>query len=266
MTSTCAEAHADWHVPPHWQAIDFVSDLHLSPDLPRTTRAFADFLRHTKADGVVLLGDVFEVWVGDDCRYQPFERSVVDDLADAARRGCALAFLPGNRDFLVGDDLCHAASMRRLSDPTRLLAWGGCWMLAHGDAQCLSDSSYQAFRRTVRSSQWTAGFLARPLHERLSIARSMRQASIERRSLPVEGSGDLDPRACLDLLALGKATVLIHGHTHRPACHELGNDRQRWVLSDWDLDGSDNGRAEVLRLRRDGSLTRLSPQAACTER
>lgn len=265
MTSSDASVPADWHAPAHWQSIDFVSDLHLSPALPCTTQAFADYLCHTRADGVFLLGDVFEAWVGDDSRHQPFERSVVDALAGAARRGLVLAFLPGNRDFLIGDDLCHAASMLRLPDPTRLVAWGGRWMLTHGDAQCLSDSAYQAFRRTVRSPRWTAEFLARPLDERLSVARTMRQASIERRSQPVEGSGDLDNQACIELLSLGNATVLIHGHTHRPARHDLGSDRQRWVLSDWDLDEPGTGRAEVLRLRRDGSLTRMPPQA-CTER
>jgi UDP-2,3-diacylglucosamine hydrolase len=266
VTPTVAPAPADWRAPPHWQAIDFVSDLHLSPALPNTTRAFIEYLRDTTADGVFLLGDVFEAWVGDDSRHQPFERAVVEAMAGVAARGRVLAFLPGNRDFLVGDDLCQAASMLRLPDPTRLLAWGQAWMLTLGDAQCLSDEAYQSFRRTVRSPEWTRGFLARPLADRLELARAMRQASMERRSQPVEGTGDLDTQACMELLARGEAATLVHGHTHRPAQHALGEARMRWVLSDWDLDGPGPARSEVLRLTRDGRLTRMAPAAACTAR
>lgn len=248
-----------WHAPDHWRAIDFVSDLHLSPALPRTLQAFARHLEHTDADAVCLLGDVFELWVGDDARDQPFERSVAGILASAATR-VSLHFMPGNRDFLVGEAMCRASGLTPLPDPVCLHAWGRRWVLCHGDAQCLGDAAYQAFRQTVRSPPWQSSFLARSLHERLDMARQMRTASQARRMQVAEGLGDLDPDACASLLRTAGASTLIHGHTHRPAQHALGAGLERWVLSDWDLDtpgGPD--RAEVLRLRNDGSLTRLPP-------
>lgn len=250
-----------WTAPAHWRAIDFASDLHLAPDLPRTAEAFGQFLRHTRADAVCLLGDVFEAWVGDDSRHQPFEASLVTVLRDAARRR-PLFFMRGNRDFLVGADLGADVGMRLLSDPTCLQAWGRRWLLSHGDALCLSDSRYQAFRSQVRAPAWQQAFLSRPLAERVDAARAMRQES-RRQQAAVESTGDLDAPACRQWLAQARSQTLLHGHTHRPGQHDLGDGLARHVLSDWDLDAADPARAEVLRLTADGHLHRLSPAAAC---
>lgn len=248
-----------WHAPRQWTAIDFISDLHLCAGMPRTQAAFARHLELTTADAVCLLGDVFEVWVGDDAREQAFERSVVAQLLAASRR-VELLFMPGNRDFLAGADLCSASGLRLLADPTCLHAWGRQWVLCHGDAQCVDDLAYQAFRRQVRDPAWQREFLQLPLPQRLDQARRMRAASLARRSMRVETVGDLDRGACRALLRQAGATTLIHGHTHRPARHDLGDGLERWVTSDWDLDCSAGARrAEVLRLRADGSLIRCAP-------
>lgn len=252
-----------WAAPAHWRAIDFFSDLHLSPELPRTVQAWADVLQHSQADALCLLGDVFEAWVGDDSRSQPFESGLVQVLAQASARR-PLYFMVGNRDFLVGPALCAAAGITALPDPTVLQAWGRRWVLCHGDAQCLDDSAYQAFRAQVRSPAWQQAFLARPLDERLALAREMRRQSRARQtSMQTEGGGDLDAAACRELLDLAGADTLLHGHTHRPGRHDLGDGRSRVVLSDWDLDDTLSPRAEVLRLSADGSLQRLAPSEAC---
>ncbi len=251
-----------WTAPPHWRSVDFISDLHLAPELPQTVAAWQQVLQHGTADAVCLLGDVFERWVGDDSRFQPFEQALVGMLAAAAARR-PLHFMVGNRDFLVGPDLCTAAGMTPLPDPTVLQAWGGRWLLCHGDAQCLDDTRYQAFRAQVRSGAWQQAFLARPLDERIGIADEMRRQS---RATQADMLGtDLDADACRQLLRQAGATTLIHGHTHRPATHDLGDGLNRWVLSDWDLDSpTQPPRAEVLRLSADGRLQRLSPAQACT--
>ena len=250
-----------WVAPPHWRAIDFVSDLHLAPGLPRTAAAFGGYLARTTADAVCLLGDVFEAWAGDDMRHQPFEQGVVAAIAAASGR-IGIAFMAGNRDFLVGAELCVAAGMAALADPTCLHAFGQRWLLCHGDAQCLGDAPYQAFRAQVRSPAWQRDFLARPLAERLAIARAMREHSMARQASTVETQGDLDAEACRALLREAGAATLIHGHTHRPALHDLGGGLRREVLSDWDLDADARPRAEVLRLS-DSGLRRLTPAQAC---
>jgi UDP-2,3-diacylglucosamine hydrolase len=238
--------------PAHWQQIDLLSDLHLGPrasDTPGTLARLAGHLADTPADAVLLLGDIFEVWVGDDARTEPFEAAVVALLRDASRRR-ALFFMPGNRDFLVGPALLADAGMQPLNDPTCLSAFGQRWLLAHGDAQCLADTAYQAFRRQVRSPDWQAATLAQPLAARQALARQMRAGSRAAQAAQLMAS-DLDADACRALLDEADALTLIHGHTHRPAAHDLGAGRQRVVLSDWDFD-TQPPRGDVIRLSAAG--------------
>lgn len=245
----------EYEAPDDWRAIDFISDLHLSESMPRTFAAWARHLRTTTADAVIILGDLFEVWVGDDARQRPFERQCVEVLADAASRH-VVAFMAGNRDFLLGHAMALDCGMVSMPDPTRLVAWGQSVVLSHGDALCLTDLPYQAFRREVRSPDWQAGFLARPLPDRLALAAEMRRQSMDRRRFDGDADTDIDiAQAVLWLHALGSAE-LVHGHTHRPGSASLAPGFKRHVLSDWDLDQSQ--RAEVLRLTRQG-FERLPP-------
>lgn len=253
--STGLPAYFEFAAPPAWRAIDFISDLHLSESMPRTFEAWARHLRHTPADAVFMLGDLFEVWVGDDARERSFERQCVDVLAEAASHR-QLAFMVGNRDFLVGAALLRACGMMGLPDPTLLSAWGQPLLLTHGDALCLDDQPYQAFRAEVRSPQWQAAFLARPLAERLQIAADIRQASESRRRYDGNTDSDVDAAAAVRWLHAMGAAEMVHGHTHRPGSSVLAPGFKRHVLSDWDLDQGQ--RAEVLRLTRQG-FVRLPP-------
>jgi UDP-2,3-diacylglucosamine hydrolase len=239
--------------PAQWRQVDLLSDLHLGPDTPRTLARLEQHLVGTPAQAVLLLGDIFEVWVGDDARHEPFEGSVVRLLRDASRR-LDLFFMHGNRDFLVGAELLANAGMIALPDPTVLDAFGQRWLLVHGDAQCLADTAYQAFRRQVRSPQWQAELLTQPLAARQALGRQMREGSRAAQAAQLMAS-DLDAAACRTLLDEAGATTMIHGHTHRPAEHDLGDGRQRVVLSDWDLDAT-APRGDVIRLSAAG-LQRL---------
>jgi UDP-2,3-diacylglucosamine hydrolase len=248
-------AFFEWPAPEDWRAIDFISDLHLAEAMPRTFAAWAAHLRHTPADAVVILGDLFEVWVGDDVRERSFERRCIEVLAEAASHR-TLAFMVGNRDFLFGTAAVRAAGMRALADPTVLDAWGRRLLLSHGDALCLDDTPYQAFRQQVRAPAWQQAFLGRPLAERLQLAADMRRASQSRRQFDGDAAADVDAAEAVRWLHAMGAAELIHGHTHRPGSAALAPGYKRHVLSDWDLDGAD--RAEVLRLTRDG-LQRVLP-------
>ena len=248
-------AFFEWPVPAHWRAIDFISDLHLCEGMPRTFAAWSQHLRHTRADAVFMLGDLFEVWVGDDMRSLPFEHRCLEVLADAASHR-QLAFMAGNRDFLLGAPLLQSCGVVALPDPTALRAWGRQVLLSHGDALCRDDQPYQAFRTEVRSVAWQSAFLARPLSERLAIARNIRQASASRSSFDGRDDVDVDTAEAVNWMHALGAADLVHGHTHRPGSNLLAPGFKRHVLSDWDLDTA--GRAEVLRLTRDG-FERLSP-------
>ncbi|MFY9510582.1 MAG: UDP-2,3-diacylglucosamine diphosphatase [Rubrivivax sp.] len=247
----------EFKAPADWRCIDFISDLHLSAALPRTTAAWERQLLQTPADAVVMLGDLFEVWVGDDARSLPFEQHCVEVMAEAASRR-TLAVMVGNRDFLLGAQMLRACGAMALPDPTLLQAWGQHVLLSHGDALCLDDSDYQAFRREVRSSRWQAEFLAKPLSERLAIAADIRRQSQMRQSFDGRADADIDTATAVAWLHTSGAAELVHGHTHRPGSQGLAPGFKRHVLSDWDLDDAARPRAEVLRLTRNG-FQRLAP-------
>ncbi|MEY8689221.1 MAG: UDP-2,3-diacylglucosamine diphosphatase [Leptothrix sp. (in: b-proteobacteria)] len=244
-----------WTLDPAWQAVDFVSDLHLADDTPQTLARFTAYLQHTTADAVLLLGDVFEAWVGDDClgERDSFEAQLAAELMQVARQRC-VSFMVGNRDFLFGAAACEQIGLKPLADPMTLQAWSQRTLLSHGDAWCLDDAPYQAFRAQVRSAAWHQAVLARPLAERRALARQMRSASDGRKQEHgMSVYADLDAGTVERALQATDASVLVHGHTHRPADHVLASGRRRLVLSDWhtEPDGS-APRAEVLRWSASG--------------
>ena len=238
-------------------AVDFLSDVHLRPDAPRTFEAWRAHLLRTEAQAVFILGDLFELWIGDEAAGGAFEATCVEVLRESARTR-HLAFMSGNRDFLLGERVHRSVPLQALPDPAVLEGFGTRLLLAHGDAWCLEDAPYQAFRQEVRSPAWQRDFLSLPLSERARLAAGMRQASQARKqSLPDPALwADLDRDAVADALRQAGARILVHGHTHRPARHELGQGLERWVLSDWDFDGR-APRGDVLRWTAEG-LARLS--------
>ena len=248
-------APVSFTAPAGWKTIDFISDLHLSEALPSTFEAFAAHLRYANADAIFILGDFFELWVGDDARHEPFAARCVKVLAEAASRQC-VGVMCGNRDFLMGQALLDDCGAQALADPTLLHAFGRKVLLTHGDALCVADIAYQDFRRRVRAPEWLQPFLAQPLEERLAFARQIRRASDVRRQFDGEGAADVDASLARQMLRECGATTLVHGHTHRPGSESWPAGLARHVLSDWDLDGGH--RAEVLRLTVAG-FERMAP-------
>ena len=235
--------------PAHWRCVDFISDLHLQAGDPLTFQAWSNYLQHTQADAVFILGDLFEVWIGDDILSMEsgFERQCADVLRKAAGR-LNLYIMCGNRDFLMGAALMSHCGCTLLEDPCVLSFADQRWLLTHGDALCLADTEYMQFRAQVRSADWQHDFLQRPLIERIALARAMREQS-EARKRSDAVYADVDTEAALALLQSVQSTLMVHGHTHRPARHRVAAGSERLVLSDWDL-CAQPPRAEVLRLRR----------------
>jgi UDP-2,3-diacylglucosamine hydrolase len=252
----------EWVAPDGWQAIDFISDLHLCDALPRTFEAWAAYMQHTAADAVVILGDLFEFWPGSDAVQMDFEASCIQVLQDAARHR-HVALMVGNRDFLLTAGFLTDIGIHPLTDPTLLRAWRQPpWLLSHGDALCLDDVAYQQFRAWTRNPATQSDFLARPLPERVKLGAGIRHASEagRRQAPPAGGWADLDRAAAVACLQAAGASRMLHGHTHRPGASELAPGFEREVLSDWNLDDSP-ARAQVLRLGRHG-IMRLAPEAA----
>lgn len=251
---------ATWPVlkaPSTWRHLDVISDLHLHPSEPATFEVWQQFMQTTRADAVFILGDLFEVWVGDDVLNAPatstdptpsFEARCAAVLKSAAQR-LSVFFMHGNRDFLLGHEAAQACGMTLLADPTVLELGTARWLLSHGDALCLDDTEYMTFRAQVRSAEWQAQFLQQSLPQRQAFARALRARSESRKHSGVPYA-DLDTATSSHWLELAHASGLIHGHTHRPGQHELAQGRVRVVLSDWDASASP-ARAEVLRLSLD---------------
>lgn len=244
--------------PTAWKRIDFLSDLHLHAGDEPTFRAWRDYLQHTSAHAVFVLGDLFDVWIGDDILQQPqasaddarFARACIDVLRQTGTR-LNLFFLCGNRDFLLGPACLAACAMQGLDDPCVLQLGTTRWLLSHGDALCLEDVAYQQFRTLVRSPQWQSDFLRQPLAARQTTARGLRaQSEQHKRANPRPSL--VDAPAAIAWLHAADARVLLHGHTHQPGEHVLADGLQRIVLGDWDLQARP-ARAQVLRLHRDAT-------------
>lgn len=237
----------------------FISDLHLDAERPQITELFGRFLHDEArgADALYILGDLFEAWVGDD---DPSETGafVADALRAVAGSGTPVSFIHGNRDFLLGLDYGRRAGMALLTDPSVVLLYGRPTLLMHGDTLCTGDVAYQQFRAQTRDAAWQARFLAQPLPARLAFAQQARAASRAHQSgLSSQGTmesiTDVAPDAVAATFARFGVDTMIHGHTHRPAVHELdvdGRSCRRIVLGDWYEQGS------VLRV--DASGARLS--------
>jgi len=255
MTTAALPPFAELVAPATWRTVEFISDLHLQAREPATLQAWLGYLKTSQADAIFMLGDLFEAWVGDDAATVPgFEADCADALRQAAKRRPErpLFFMHGNRDFLVGPAFAELAGLTLLADPSVLVLHGKRWLLSHGDLLCLEDVDYLRFREQVRSAAWQQAFLARPLAERYALARDIRAGSETHKRSASMVWADVDAQAACQWLRHAKAHTLIHGHTHRPAQHDLGDGLQRIVLSDWDA-AAQPRRVEVLRLSATGT-------------
>jgi UDP-2,3-diacylglucosamine hydrolase len=236
----------------------FVSDLHLSPQTPGAAAIFRTLLAKgaAMAGRLYILGDLFEVWVGDDDD-DPFSRSVIAALQEARQRGLAVFLLRGNRDFLLGERFAAHSGVTLLSDPYVLSMPEQRFVLSHGDILCTDDVAYQAFRAQTRApdSAWQTVFLQKPLSERRRLANQLRAQSETAKSAKPVAQMDVNASAVADFLRRHDYAPLIHGHTHKPARHEHVVDGvrvERHVLADW---SETQGEALVL----DGRGLRRAP-------
>jgi UDP-2,3-diacylglucosamine hydrolase len=215
----------------------FIADLHLDPKRPIIIHRFLDFLakRALKAEALYILGDLFEVWVGDD-EDEPIYQDILTALHNLTASGVPVFIMHGNRDFLLGKDFVATTGCQLVKEPYLIDLYGTPTLLMHGDSLCTLDREYQAFRQQVRHPAWQAQFLAQPLAQRRKLAQQARAHSITKGQITAEAIIDVTPEAVISALETADVYNLIHGHTHRPAVHQLeikGQSAHRWVVGDW---------------------------------
>jgi UDP-2,3-diacylglucosamine hydrolase len=218
-----------------------ISDLHLEEQRPDITRAFLQFLqdRATVCEALYILGDFFEVWVGDD-DISPYQQSIAAALRALSDRGTRIYLMHGNRDFMLGQAFCQQAGCQLLNDPCVVELNGERVLLMHGDSLCTSDVGYMRMRKLLRNplSMWVLHHLS--LTKRRQLGRKLRNESKSKTHHKAAHITDITPAEIPKIMTKYGVYRLIHGHTHRPAIHPLevnGQLAQRIVLGDWDKQG-----------------------------
>lgn len=220
----------------------FISDLHLEAGRPEIAEQFLEFLKveAVSADAVYILGDLFESWVGDDDPNAHYAtvKAAIRTLTDL---GNPVYFMHGNRDFMIGDDFARDTGVKLLPEYHVLDINGTKVLLTHGDALCTDDIEYQAMRTMSRDPEWQAMMMQKPLAERQAFAAQARAASIAHGKTINDEISDVNADAVDASFREHGVLLMLHGHTHRPAVHQLlveGKEAKRIVLGDWYTQGS----------------------------
>lgn len=214
----------------------FISDLHIDDSNPRILRRLNTLIEDEtpNIDALYILGDLVEVWVGDDDRSN-LAKTLRATLKKATQN-CRVYLMHGNRDFLFGEGFAEEIGATLINDPTVITINGSRIVITHGDAYCTRDSAYQQMRQMLRSSQWKSEILDKSIEERRILATSLRNQSRLANQNKADNIMDVTHSEVLNSLKTNDASTVIHGHTHRPGIYNLeGNNR--FVLGDWDRCG-----------------------------
>ena len=220
----------------------FIADLHLSENRPDISACFLSFLESNalEAEKLYILGDLFEAWVGDDDD-STFLKTIADALTKLSQSGTSIYYIHGNRDFLLGKRYAKQARMQLLPEVDTIDLYGQHVVIMHGDTLCTRDIDYQVFRKKSRSWWWQIIVKSLPLFIRKKIAANYRKKSTAATAIKSQDIMDVTDSEVIQCLETYKSQLLIHGHTHRPAIHEVsanGANAQRIVLGDWYKQGA----------------------------
>jgi UDP-2,3-diacylglucosamine hydrolase len=220
----------------------FISDLHLSADRDDINQCLFTFLSEQapKADALYVLGDLFEVWIGDDDQNN-FTLSIAEAFNALRKLEVPVYFIHGNRDFLIRQHFAKQAGFKILPEQVVIDLYGEPTLIMHGDELCTKDIEYQAFRKKARSWWWPRIMLSLPLSMRRKLAEKGRATSKQKQSKLSAEIMDVTPQEVISYMQKFAVKRLVHGHTHRPAIHQLelnGRPAERIVLGDWYDQGS----------------------------
>ncbi len=192
-----------------------IADLHLDVAEPEGGDAFVRFL--SNLDGVprlVILGDLFDVWVGPAQATLPGAPAVLDALQRLARAGTAVDLVPGNRDFLLDRSFEERTLVRLHAEGFVGVQGHGRILFVHGDTLCTRDHAYQRLRRVLRSKP--VGWLAPrvPLSIGTRVARRLRRASVRAVAAKLPDEKSIQREAVVDAARAARASTLVCGHAH----------------------------------------------------
>ncbi len=215
----------------------FVADIHLGGEHPHISQRFNDYLRQAApgADALYILGDLFETWIGDDAA-QNEHLATIETLRSLTQNGLPVYVMHGNRDFLLRKKFASDTGCQIITDPTVIDLYGTPTLLMHGDTLCTDDTAYLTFRQQVRDERFLQDFLSKSIEERVAIARHIRESARSEANKKSAEIMDVNQNAVLEVMQQHGVHQLIHGHTHRPAVHNIeidGAPAQRIVLGDW---------------------------------
>ena len=218
--------------------IAFIADLHLDPVRPESTQWFEEFMNNSTGmlSRLYILGDLFEVWLGDDGGDALGQGEVENIIKSTVNAGLDIFFIHGNRDFLVGNDFAKRTGCKILPDPTLITLGSEPVLLTHGDTLCTDDIEHQTARQEMMTSKWKIAFLNKPVNERMDTARSMRTKSEAAKKTKSMEIMDVNQQHVEKVMREHGVLTIIHGHTHKPAVHEFNLDNvpaKRYVLGDW---------------------------------
>lgn len=215
-----------------------ISDIHLSDSRPDISQCFDNFLSQVARTSrqLYILGDLFDVWVGDDDR-SPLARATMDSLARLSDRGVDIYLQRGNRDFLLGKAFCRRVGAQLLPPEAPLRVGRHRILAMHGDLLCTDDKGYQRLRKCLHNPVSSRILLCLPLFVRHAIARGLRRRSKMAGQQKTAATMDVNLQTVADTLQRHGRNTLVHGHTHKPASHSLllaqRKPGMRWVLGDW---------------------------------
>lgn len=216
----------------------FIADLHLSEQQPKIRDAFFSFLESEteNVDALYILGDLFEVWIGDD-EHTPLMDEVAERLSAYAQISNAkIYYLHGNRDFMIGKRYAQQSCMQLLQEHCEIDLYGENVLIMHGDTLCLADKNYQKMRAVIHNPFLQFIFNLMPLSLRKKIGWKIRTASQTKKVYKHKNIMAVTQSEVVRLMEKHQTTTLIHGHTHQVAKHQfelLGKPAARFDVGDW---------------------------------
>lgn len=216
----------------------FIADLHLSEHQPKITDAFFSFLENEgqAVDALYILGDLFEVWIGDDEHTQLMDEVAKRLTAYTQTNRCKLYYIHGNRDFMIGKKYARQASMQLLPEHSEIDLYGQNVLIMHGDTLCLADKHYQKMRAVIHNPLLQFIFNLLPLFIRKKIGWKIRTASQSKKRNKNNYMMGVMQSEVLRLMEKHRTHTLIHGHTHQVAQHQFqlaDKTASRYDIGDW---------------------------------
>ena len=213
-----------------------VGDLHLDVFDVERPRLFREWCEGLGASHLLILGDLFEFWVGRHQLGLPGTAEIVLGVQGLVDRGVGVDVLHGNRDYLLGAPFEAASGARVFPQGVRCVARDGqdrageATLFLHGDELCSADRSYQLLRTVLRSRTMRALQRGLPLSLQLRLAQSLRRTSVRSTAGKAMQQVQMVPETAADLASSSVSQTLICGHAHR--WREDCAEALRWIVLD----------------------------------